>query len=81
MTHLSMNSRIVDWLHRQPDLIQAIVLGAFPKHLEKELAMVIFRQMSGEPPSARVKEILSKLQTEDLQPAPQKYSRKRQPEE
>ena len=42
MTHLSMNSRMVDWLHRQPDLIQAIVLGALPKHLEKELAMVIF---------------------------------------
>jgi len=30
LTHVSVNSRLIDWLAEQPDMIQASVLGLLP---------------------------------------------------
>jgi hypothetical protein len=39
-------NRAVDWLDRQPELIQAAVLGRFPGPIDKELAKHIIRSIT-----------------------------------
>ena len=52
MTQLSMHSRMVEWLSRQPDEIRAAVLGRVVAKNESSVARLILRNMRriGGPP-------------------------------
>ncbi|MBC8106582.1 MAG: hypothetical protein H7Z14_08335 [Anaerolineae bacterium] len=45
-------SRLVDWFTRQPDLIQAAVLGRYPAEIEAEVARLILHRTYGGPAPA-----------------------------
>jgi hypothetical protein len=47
MTQVSIMSRLVEWFAAQPELIQAAVLGRYPKEIEQDVAKLILRRMSG----------------------------------
>ena len=48
MTQVAVMSRLVDWFSTQPDLIQAAVLGRYPKEIEHDVATLILKRMSGQ---------------------------------
>lgn len=45
MTQVALLSRLVAWLTEQPELIQAAVLGRYPKEIEHDVAELILRRM------------------------------------
>jgi hypothetical protein len=45
MTHLSLHSRLVEWLSRQPEQIRAAILQQFPKQMHADIARLILRNM------------------------------------
>lgn len=47
MTQVALLSRLVGWFARQPDMIQAAVLGQYPPEVEQEIARLILKQMAG----------------------------------
>jgi|tagenome__1003787_1003787.scaffolds.fasta_scaffold17786300_1 hypothetical protein len=49
MTQVSIMSRMVTWFAAQPELIQAAVLGRYPKEIEQDCAKLILQRMAGEP--------------------------------
>jgi hypothetical protein len=52
MTHVAVNSRLVDWLAQQPDMIKASVLGLLPAGTNCDVAKVLLKRMAGERKSA-----------------------------
>lgn len=48
MTQVSIMSRLVTWFAEQPELIQAAVLGRYPKEIEQDVAKLILKRMAGE---------------------------------
>jgi hypothetical protein len=53
MTQVSIMSRLVTWFAAQPDLIQAAVLGRYPREIEQDVARLILKRMAGEPVEQR----------------------------
>src|SRR3954470_8571932 len=49
MTQVSIMSRLVTWFADQPELIQAAVLGRYPREIEQDVAKLILKRMAGEP--------------------------------
>jgi hypothetical protein len=45
MTHLSIHSRMVEWLSAQPDQIRAAVLQHFPAKVKGDIARLILKNM------------------------------------
>jgi hypothetical protein len=76
MTHQSINSRLVEWLAAQPQLIQAIVLDRFGKQLQHTAGRHILRYMAGEPADIIVKEILVALDSQGVRPGGRRRGRK-----
>jgi hypothetical protein len=48
MTQVAIMSRMVTWFSTQPELIQAAVLGRYPKEIEQDVAKLILKRMAGE---------------------------------
>lgn len=48
MTQIALMSRLVAWFARQPDMIQAAVLGQYPPEVEQEIARLILKHMAGQ---------------------------------
>lgn len=46
MTQVSMLSRLVEWFANQSDMIQASVLGQYPKEIEPDIAKLILKRMA-----------------------------------
>ena len=46
MTQIKMLSRMIEWFARQPESIQATVLGHFPAEIAPEIARLMLRKMS-----------------------------------
>ncbi len=46
MTQVAVNSRLLEWMTRQPEEIQASVLGLMPRQAEKEVAHEFLKQMA-----------------------------------
>jgi hypothetical protein len=47
MTQVSLLSRLVEWFSRQPDIIQAAVMGDYPAEVEAEIAQMLLKHMAG----------------------------------
>ena len=48
MTQVSVMSRMVEWFASQPEVIQAAVLGRYPKEVEPDVAKLILERMANE---------------------------------
>jgi hypothetical protein len=46
MTQVSVMSRMVEWFAAQPEIIQAAVLGRYPREIEEDVAKLILRRMA-----------------------------------
>jgi len=46
MTQVATNSRLVEWLSQQPDVIQAGVLGLYPGDIRDELPFLILKHIA-----------------------------------
>jgi hypothetical protein len=46
MTQVAVTSRLVEWFAGQPDLIQAAILGRYPKEIEPDIAKLILSKMA-----------------------------------
>lgn len=46
MTQVALMSRLLEWFTRQPDLIQAAVLGRYPREIEADVAQLILHRVS-----------------------------------
>jgi hypothetical protein len=48
LTRVSVDSRLVDWLAEQPDMIQASVLGLLPAGTNCDVPRLFLKRMAGE---------------------------------
>ena len=48
MTHVAINSRLIDWLAGQPDMIQASVLGLLPAEVALDVPVTFLRQLASQ---------------------------------
>jgi hypothetical protein len=48
MTQVASTSRIIEWFTTQSDVVQAAILGLYPKDIRSQLAEMILRQMASE---------------------------------
>ncbi|HRK31205.1 MAG TPA: hypothetical protein PLD59_09015 [Tepidisphaeraceae bacterium] len=46
MTQVAVSSRLVEWFHSQSDMLQAAILGHYPKQLEADIARLIIERMA-----------------------------------
>ncbi len=46
MTQVALTSRVLEWFARQPDLIQAAVLGHYPEEIQADVARLVMKRMS-----------------------------------
>jgi hypothetical protein len=46
MTQVATNSRLVEWLCQQPDIIQAGVLGLYPEDIRAELPSIVLKRLA-----------------------------------
>jgi hypothetical protein len=46
MTQVSVSSRLFEWFSKQTELLQAAVLGQYPKEIESEVAEMILKRVS-----------------------------------
>jgi hypothetical protein len=46
MTQVSVASRLMEWFAAQPELIQAAVLGRYPKEIQVDIAKLILQRMA-----------------------------------
>lgn len=53
MKQVAIMSRLVEWFVEQPELIQAAILGRYPKEIEAELAAMLLRRMGDSEPPKR----------------------------
>ena len=52
MTQVAVMSRMVNWFADQPELIQAAILGRYPKEIEHDVATLILKRMANQTDSA-----------------------------
>lgn len=45
MTQVAVSSRLVEWFSIQTDMVQAAILGHYPKELESDIAKLILQRM------------------------------------
>jgi hypothetical protein len=48
MTQVSVSSRLFEWFSKQSELLQAAVLGQYPKEIEADVAEMILKRVSSE---------------------------------
>jgi hypothetical protein len=48
MTQVAATSRVIEWFTTQSDVVQAAILGLYPKDIRPQLAELILRQMAAE---------------------------------
>jgi hypothetical protein len=48
MTQVAATSRIIEWFTAQSDVVQAAILGLYPKDIRAEVAEMILKKMSSE---------------------------------
>ncbi len=48
MTQVAASSRIIEWFTTQPDVVQAAILGLYPKDIRAEVAEMILKKMASE---------------------------------
>ena len=48
MTHVAVNSRVIEWLSKQPDMVQASVLGLLPAGTKCDVARLTFEDMASQ---------------------------------
>jgi hypothetical protein len=46
MTQVSATSRLVEWFTSQPDVVQAAVLGLYPRDIAADIATIILKKMA-----------------------------------
>jgi len=46
MTQVAVSSRLVEWFHQQSDMLQAAILGHYPKELEADIAKLILQRLA-----------------------------------
>lgn len=46
MTQVAATSRVIEWFTTQNDVVQAAILGLYPKDIRSQLAEMILRQMA-----------------------------------
>lgn len=47
MTQVAVSSRLVEWFAQQSEMLQAAVLGHYPREIEADIAKIIINRMSG----------------------------------
>jgi hypothetical protein len=47
MTQVAVLSRIVQWFAKQPETIQAAILGRYPVEIEPDIAKLLLERMAG----------------------------------
>jgi hypothetical protein len=53
MTQIATTSRLVEWFARQPEAVQAAVLGQYPPEIEADVARLILGRMAGRDGSSK----------------------------
>jgi hypothetical protein len=48
MTQVAATSRIIEWFTAQNDVVQAAILGLYPKDIRSEVAEMILKKMAAE---------------------------------
>lgn len=48
-TQISTTSRLIEWFSRQPDTLQAAILGQYPKDLEPAIARLLLDRLPTTP--------------------------------
>jgi len=48
MTQVAVSSRLVEWLSKQNDVVQAAVLGLYPKDIRAEIPSLILKSLATE---------------------------------
>ena len=48
MTQVSVSSRLFEWFSKQTELLQAAVLGQYPKEIESEVAEMILKRVASD---------------------------------
>ncbi|HEY1685453.1 MAG TPA: hypothetical protein VGG19_11865 [Tepidisphaeraceae bacterium] len=48
MTQVSVSSRLFEWFSKQSELLQAAVLGQYPKEIEADVAEMILKRVASE---------------------------------
>ena len=48
MTQVALSSRLVEWLSRQDDIIQAAVLGLYPEDIRAEIPSRFLKRLAAE---------------------------------
>jgi hypothetical protein len=48
MTQVAVSSRLVEWLTKQSDLIQAGVLGLYPEDIRAEIPSMVLKRLAAE---------------------------------
>ncbi|MDP9173460.1 MAG: hypothetical protein M3O30_06290 [Planctomycetota bacterium] len=48
MTQVAATSRIIEWFTDQTDVVQAAILGLYPKDIRAEVAEMILKKMAAE---------------------------------
>ena len=47
MTQVAVSSRLVEWFSVQSEMLQAAILGHYPKDIERDIAKLILTRLSG----------------------------------
>ena len=45
MTQVAVASRLVEWFTNQPEMVQAAVLGQYPKEIQSDVVDIILKRM------------------------------------
>lgn len=48
MTQVAVSSRLFEWFSKQSEILQAAVLGQYPKEIEAEVAEMILKRVATE---------------------------------
>ena len=46
MTQVAVSSRLVEWFARQPESVQAAILGQYPAEIEADVAKIVLQQLA-----------------------------------
>jgi len=48
MTQVAATSRVIEWFTTQSDIVQAAILGLYPKDIRADVADIILKKMAAE---------------------------------
>ena len=48
MTQVSVSSRLFEWFAKQPEMLQATVLGQYPKEIEGDVAEMLLKRLASD---------------------------------